>query len=865
MSKSKETPLTRQYSEIKSNYEDSILFFQVGDFYEVFYDDAKTVSRELDIALTSRKKGQPMAGVPLHSVQRYLRKMVEKGYKVALCNQVEEPQKGKKIVKREVVKVITPGTFIGDDEESILLTVFYQEDSFFYSYVDIAIGDIYVGKANTEEKLMSILEKLEVKEIVHSEKDKKSKRFIEQNFQNVFTTKFPEWEFDIDLSMKRIKNYFNIVSLIPYGIDDESDRVIAIGVLLKYIEETQKGKLRNICNIESEKQKNIMNIDAKTWRNLEIFKNLQNSTEQNTLFEVINKNITPIGKRNLRRWMRKPLLKENKMKERWKAVDYFRKNRKKRVTLEKLLNRTPDFERAIGRISYTKGNPKDLLQIKAGIKNLDQYKKILLESNISILERYSAKIKILSDLHDLLNEGIKEDGAAVLGKGNLIKEGFNDKIDELRNLRNKSKKILLDIEKKEKEKTEIETLKVKYNKVFGYFIEVTKSKIDKVPERYQRKQTLKNAERYFTDELKEIEVKILSADEKLKELENEVFFNIKEKIVKKSKEILDNAKIIGKLDTLICFSNVAMENGYSKPNLSEDNILHIENGRHPVIETLNMEEPFVPNNLIMKEDEDSLFHILTGPNMSGKSTFLRQNALILILAQIGSFVPAKKMIFKPIDKIFSRVGASDNLAQGESTFMVEMLEASFILHNATPHSFIVLDEIGRGTSTFDGLSLAWAISEYIYKNINSKTLFATHYHELTELEDLYDGIKNYNVQVKDWDQKVVFLRKIVQGRSDKSYGIHVARLAGLPEDVIERSRDILFNLEEESYTDGVPSLAYDDSVKESRKKSDLFHSGFKDNILNRIKFLDLNKITPIELMYEIEKMKNEIENYDTET
>ncbi|TYB31900.1 MAG: DNA mismatch repair protein MutS [Candidatus Mcinerneyibacterium aminivorans] len=862
--KSKQTPLTRQYNKIKKEYSNSILFFQVGDFYEVFYDDAKTVSDELDIALTSRKKGQPMAGVPLHSVQRYLRKLVEKGYRVAICNQVEEPQQGKKIVKREVVKVVTPGTYIGDEEETMLLTLFFDGDSFYYSYVDISIGDIYAGECTTKTKLLSVLEKLEIKEIVCPENDGIINKFLNKYYPDLFVSRYPDWDFDWEISKKRIKNYFNVVSLVPYGIDDNKSKIISVGILLKHIENTQKGKLHNICNIENEEKKEYLSIDAKTWRNLEIFKNIQNGTEKNTLYEVLNENITPMGRRTLRRWMRKPLMEKQKLQKRWKAVDYFVKNREKRETLMELLVDIPDFERAIGRISYTKGKPRDLLQIKEGLCNMQKFKDLLNDSNISILEQMSSNIKVLNELYELLDSGLKVDGASVLGKGNLIKDGFDDEVDRLRKLKNESKDVLLEIEKEEKEKTGIETLKVKYNKVFGYFIEVTKSNIDKVPDRYQRKQTLKNAERYFTDDLKEIEVKILSADEKIKNLENELFFEIKDEIISNNSDILQNAKIIGKLDNLINFANISLENGYVKPEIVDNKTINIEDGRHPVIETLDFEEPFIPNDLGMDPENKRSFFIITGPNMAGKSTYLRQNALILLMAQIGSFVPAKKMEFGIVDKIFSRVGASDNLAQGESTFMVEMLEASYILHNATDKSFIVLDEIGRGTSTFDGLSLAWAISEYIYKNIKAKTLFATHYHELTELEDLYEGIKNLNILIKEWDNDIIFLRKIEEGRSDKSYGVHVARLAGLPENVINRAKDILFNLEEESYTDGVPTLAYDDKVSEKRSNS-LFDSGFKENIINRLKFMDLNSLTPVELMYEVEKIKEEIEKNDKET
>ena len=858
----KDTPLNRQYKEIKAQYNDAIVFFRVGDFYEVFYDDAELVSKELNIVLTSRQEGQPMAGVPHHSLDRYLNTLVKNGYKVAICDQIEDPKKAKGIVKRDVVKVVTPGTLIDDYEDCFLFSIVEDKGKYYYSYVDISIGEIYTGVAENTDSLLAILRKNDLKEVIISEDAQFLRNFLEENFPKIYFSYMPPWEYDKSLAEERIKNYFNVVSLVPFNIHKEPMKIVAIGVLLKYIEDTQKGKLKNICRLESESDRKYLFIDAKTWKNLEIFSNMQNNTEENTLVSVLNQNYTGMGIRTLKSWLKKPLLDEDELILRYDSVEYFLKNGKIRDELRDILKNTPDFEKSLGKISYEKGKPKDLIQIKKGLFESAKIQNLFAFCDDSYLESLIAEIEPLDEIYELLERSLVEDSLSSIGSGKLFKSGYNEKYDKLRELKENSRSVLVEIQEREKKKTGIPTLKVKYNKVFGYFIEISKTHRDKVPDYYERKQTLVNAERYITEELKELEYKILSADEELSLLEEELFAEIKSFVLDNAEKILKNAEIIGKIDTLLSFASVALEYDYCRPEIVSEPLLQVIDGRHPVIERLLKNDEFVPNDLFMTKGERD-FLLITGPNMAGKSTYLRQNALMILMAQIGAFVPATKMRFSLVDKIFSRVGASDNLSAGESTFMTEMLETAYILRNATEKSFVILDEIGRGTSTYDGLSLAWAISEHIYKNIGAKTIFATHYHELTELEDIYDGIKNLNILIREWNDKIIFLRKIEDGKADKSYGIQVARLAGLPDMVIERAKEILLNLEIESYKDGKPTIVGDEKTEKNRSATfDLFSNSFEEKIVNRIRYLDLDRMTPVALMYEIDRLKKEIDEHD---
>ncbi len=863
MSGIKDTPLNRQYIDIKQRYPDCIVLFRVGDFYEVFYEDAVTVSRALDIVLTSRQEGQPMAGVPYHAVDRYLKSLVMQGYKVAICEQMEDPRTVKGIVKRDVIKVVTPGTYVEDDKDNYLASVVMEEGRFSYAYADISLGAVMTGMADSESELLACLEKVDISEIIIPEADKASENLIDRQFRGVFVTRYPIWEYDISLSIQRIKDYFGVISLVPFGIHNDSLAIQAVSIILKHVLETQKGVMSNISSIENESEKSYVGIDAKTWQNLEIFPPNSGDGVEKTLYGILDANLTKMGARNLKKWMRYPLKDGAEISKRWEALDYFKGNRRLRDKLGKLFSDIPDFERSMGRISYSKGRPRDLVQVKKGLAHAEEIKEILYDTGVELLGGYASCISPLRELCDLLERSVPEEPGAGNGGMGLIKDNFNDEVDSLRNLKKDSRSLLMEIQEHEKEATGIPSLKVKYNKVFGYFIEVSKSYSGSVPERYDRRQTLTNAERYMIPELKELEEKILNADSELIALEARLFEEVKEQVVDKTREILVNAEVFAETDTLRSFAEISVLRNYVRPGLLPGGALEIIEGRHPVLEVLLGSEPFVPNDLEMDIVDRSMY-LVTGPNMAGKSTYLRQNALILLMAQIGCFVPADRMAFTPVDRIFSRVGASDNIAAGESTFMVEMLETSYIVHNATRESFIILDEIGRGTSTYDGLSIAWAISEHVHSRIGAKTLFATHYHELTELTDVYPAIHNLNISVKEWNDSVIFLRKIEEGRADKSYGIQVARLAGLPESVIERAKEILFNLESESYRNGVPSIIYNGSEPLPRQV-DLFSDSFEQKVLNDLRYMDLNSLTPIDLMMEVKKIKKRIEEHDKET
>ncbi len=861
MSGIKDTPLNRQYKKIKGQYPDCIVFFRVGDFYEVFYDDAELVSKALNIVLTSRQEGQPMAGVPHHAVDKYLKTLVKMGYKVAVCEQVEDPRTAKGIVKRDVVKVVTPGTFVEENRDNYLAALFSDNGSWGYAHVDISLGEITTGKAHDLQELAAKLSKVDVRELIIPEAHTAADKFCSETFPGVFVTKYPPWEYDLEISVKRVKDYFEVVSLVPFGIHNDPDIIAAVSILLKHVMDTQKGVMKNISVIENESQQDYMEIDAKTWRNLEIFRNSSDLTGDNTLFSLMDKNRTRMGARNLKKWLRRPLMEGERIIRRWDAVEHLIKNRRLREKLAAVLETIPDFEKSMGKISYSKGRPRDLIQIKKGLEHMDVLKELAGETGVALFEEIASMIDPLRDIFELLDKGISEEPGAGNNGFGYIKDGYDSRTDELRHLKKDSRVLLAEIQEREKERTGISSLKVKYNKVFGYFIEISKSYIDKVPQDYVRRQTLTNAERYIIDELKELEEKILNADSQLAAREWEVFSEIKEDVVSRTIEILKDARAVAQIDTLTAFAENAGQGDYCRPDLCGGGVLEVREGRHPVIETLLGAEPFIPNDLVM-DSGDKLMYLVTGPNMAGKSTYLRQNALLLLMAQAGSYVPAEKMSFDPVDRIFSRVGASDNLAAGESTFMVEMLETAYIIHNATPGSFIILDEIGRGTSTYDGLSLAWSISEHIISHVGAKTLFATHYHELTELTDVYSNIHNLNITVKEWNDRVIFLRKIEEGRADKSYGIQVARLAGLPASVIERSKEILFNLETESYHNGVPAIV-DGREGASPRQVDLFSDSIEEKIINEIRYIDLNVLSPLEVLDEVRKMKARIEEHDS--
>ncbi|BDU50787.1 DNA mismatch repair protein MutS [Haliovirga abyssi] len=860
----KETPLMKQYKAIKKENEDSILFFRLGDFYEMFFEDAKIASKELGITLTSRNKEKgvevPLAGIPYHSAAQYISKLVSKGYKVAICEQVEDPKKAKGIVKREVVKIITPGTVIDTDSldensNNYLLGIEIKDSGAGISYIDITTGEFKTtqfDEGNLSEKIFNEINKIAPKEILI---DNVSYEILKEKIEEY--TKLNNILLNtinlIDDSEEFLKDYFNIISLESFGINNKKISIEIAGTVLNYILELQKFGEIPVNKLIYVNTKNQMELNVTTQRNLDLIKNNREKNSLGTLLWVLNKTKTSMGGRLLKKVIVSPLIDIDKILERQNNVKYFIDNLMIREEIREELINIYDIERIIGKIVLGTENGRDIIALKKSLKSVIEIKNILKDSDILKFE-----LKDLIEIYELIDSSIIEEPPFSIREGKIIKENYNKELDELRNISKQGKKYILDLEKEEKEKTGIKSLKVKYNRVFGYYIEVTKSNIDLVPENYIRKQTLSNAERFITPELKEYESKVLNAKDKIEELEYKIFKEITSNIKNMKKTLQDVASKIANLDMIISFAVVAIENNYIKPEIDEGFEIDIQDARHAVVEKLIGSEDYVSNNIKFTEKEKLI--ILTGPNMAGKSTYMKQIALIIILAQIGSYVPATYAKIGVVDKIFTRVGASDDLVSGQSTFMVEMSEVANIVNNATERSFVILDEVGRGTSTFDGISIAWAISEYIHDKVKSKTIFATHYHELTELEKKFENIVNFRIEVKETSNSVIFLRKIVRGGADKSYGIEVAKLAGIPNDIINRSKKILFNLEKRrklvESTIQVEQLSLfgnNDIIVEEEEK-------VEDEILIELEELNLNNITPLEALNKLNEIKRKIEN-----
>lgn len=786
------TPAVKQYIENKQQYPDCILFFRMGDFYEMFFEDAKIVSRELNITLTSRGKDKvPLAGVPHHSVQPYLAKLVKKGYKVAIVEQLEDPRFAKGVVKRGVVRIVTPGTLIDDlmlneNVNNYLMAIANNDKCYGAAIVDISTGEFLVTEVNHIEKLKNEITRFNPAEILVPS-------FIANLFKGWHVNPYEERFFYKPIAYTKLKEFFEVANLEGFGIEKQELAISAAGALINYLEETQKTSLKQINNIKYFSTEDHMILDAATIRNLELIKSIIDNSTKNSLLGVLDKTLTPMGSRLLKQWLLRPLLDKKKINTRLSAVEELTANLLMKEELQDGLKQMYDIERLIGKIAYGNANARDLLALKKSLLVLPLIKKVLEESNSALLQEIS-KIKTQNKIVELIEKAIKEDPAATIKEGNIIKKNYNKDLDVLRELKTNSKKFIADLQKHEIKRTGIKSLKIKYNKVFGYFIEVTKPNLHLVPSNYIRKQTQVNSERFITEELKEHESKILNAEEKIVNLEYELFCNIINQINEHTKEIQKAAHEIAKLDVLVSFANVSLVNRYTKPELNSNNEINIKAGRHPVLE--QTEQIYIPNDCLM--DENLNMMIITGPNMAGKSSYMRQVALIQLMAQIGCFVPADYASLDIVDRIFTRVGAHDDLASGQSTFMVEMNETANILNNATKKSLVILDEIGRGTSTFDGVSIAWSVAEYINKEIKAKTLFATHYHVLNKLETKLKSVKNFNITVAEDGDKIVFLRKIMPGGTDKSYGVQVAKLAGLPADVIERAKQIQFQLEDEN-------------------------------------------------------------------
>ena len=869
------TPLMKQYNEIKKDYEDSILFFRLGDFYEMFFEDAVKASKELGLTLTSRNKEKdanvPLAGVPYHSASSYITKLVSKGYKVAICEQVEDPKSAKGIVKREVVKVVTPGTVVDVDSldsksNNYLLSIREADGKIGIAYIDITTGEFKVTEIEKEKdysKLFNELNKIEPKEILlldsfYEDVREKIDDYVQKNQASVsIVGKTRDGN-------KFLMDYFGVISLESYGIKDKKAVIGAAAMALDYAQTMQLENELTVEKIEFLNTSNYAEINSITRKNLELTKNQREKTVYGSLLWVLDRCKTSMGTRLLKRYINNPLLNVKEIEKRQKDVQYFIDNILIREDLKEKLDNVYDLERLLGKIIFGNENGKDLLALKNTLKSSIEIMNILKETNFF----EEINVKKLYDVYVLIDESIDEDAPFTVREGGMIKRGYNQELDEIHQIMNSGKDFLLEIEQREKEATGIKNMKIKYNKVFGYFIEVTKSNLDLVPETYTRKQTLANAERFITPELKKYEDTIINSKAKISDLEYYLFKEISAQ-VKDERNILTNlAEKLAYLDVIVSFATIAIENDYVKPEMLENSdILEIVEGRHPVVEKLIGRSDFIANSTKLKEKER--FVVLTGPNMSGKSTYMKQVALISIMAQVGSYVPAKEAKLSIVDKYLTRIGASDDILSGQSTFMVEMSEVSNILNNATEKSLIILDEVGRGTSTFDGVSIATAISIYIHNEIKAKTIFATHYHELTDLENKFDDIVNYRIEVNEKDGKVMFLRNIVKGGADKSYGIEVAKLAGLPKEILKESKKILKRLEQKKEliekTVNVhqlslfgENLGFDDDEDEKKKEADEKMEVMSD-IIDEIEEKDINNITPMEALKFLSELKAKLE------
>lgn len=877
------TPMMTQYLQIHEEVPDALLFFRLGDFYEMFFDDAIKASRELEIALTGRDCGleerAPMCGVPYHAAQNYITRLVEKGYKVAICEQVEDPKEAKGIVKREIVRVISPGTIsegklLQSKKNNYLMTLYLENNCLGIASLDVSTGDFYVTQieGKTKEQWMSQLAD-EIGRLLPAEvilnptlfKDIQALGLIENTF-GILASLYPEKYFNIKNGCKRIIEQFNVYALGALDLEKREHAIAAAGGLLAYLDATQKRALIHIKTIKYYNSRDYMVLDLSTRRNLELTQTLRTLEKKGSLLGVLDKTVTAMGGRTLRRWLEAPLLSKESILERQGCVESFYHNSPRLPELKTILTKVYDLERLCAKLSFGTINPKDLLALKQSLGALP-----LVKDFLDMME--SEKLHYLFDGDDLLidiwkhiDKSIDDDAPMVLKDGHVIKIGFHQEIDEFREATDKGQDWIRDLECRERERTGIKNLKVKYNRIFGYFIEVTKSNFSQVPEDYIRKQTLANAERYFTPELKDMENKILGAQEGLLRCETQVFQEIRDNLLTEIPRIQKKAKEVAELDAIYSLAIVAQQNRYVCPEITDEKTLKITNGRHPVVEDMIGTHHFIGNDCTLDDDEQRML-IITGPNMAGKSTFIRQVAIITLMAQIGSFVPADAANIGVVDRIFTRVGASDDLASGQSTFMVEMTEVANILKNATNKSLVILDEIGRGTSTFDGISIAWAVVEYLHNedSVGAKTLFATHYHELTELESLKPGIKNYSIRLKDTPDGVIFLRKIIPGPADQSYGIEVAKLAGFPVGVTKRAREILGHLESGEDTYRKELLVKEPPILSGGKGNQLnFFDVAKgmtveeESALGTIRELKIDEMSPIEVMIVIDQLRKKL-------
>ena len=877
------SPMMTHYLETKKQYPDCILFYRLGDFYEMFFEDAQTVSKELELTLTGKDCGleerAPMCGVPYHAVEGYLSRLVQKGYKVAIAEQMEDPKQAKGLVKREVIRVVTPGTLtnsqvLEESKNNYLMGIVYIDGVFGVSTVDVSTGDYLVTEVRNERSLLDEIYKFSPSELICNEAFYMSGIDLEdlKVRLNAVISALENRFFSDDSCRRILREHFHVEHLEALGLADYETGAIAAGAVLQYLYETQKNTLEHLTRLTVYTTGQFMMLDTSTRRNLELTETLREKQKRGTLLWVLDKTKTAMGARMLRTLVEQPLISREEILRRQNAIEELNMNYISREELCEYLNPIYDLERLIGRISYRTANPRDLIAFGNSLAMLPYIKQILKEFSGELLKNLEAALDPLADLKELIDKAIVEEPPITVREGGIIKEGYHEEADRLRHAKTEGKDWLAQLEQSEREKTGIKNLKVKFNKVFGYYFEVTNSFKDLVPDYFIRKQTLTNAERYTTDRLKELEDIILGAEDKLVSLEYDLFCQVRDQIAGEVNRIQSTARAIAMTDVLASLSVVATRYNYVKPHINEKGIVRIKNGRHPVVERMMGGEMFVTNDTYLDNGKNRI-SIITGPNMAGKSTYMRQTALITLMAQIGSFVPADEADIGLCDRIFTRVGASDDLASGQSTFMVEMTEVANILRNATKNSLLILDEIGRGTSTFDGLSIAWAVVEYISntKILGAKTLFATHYHELTELEGTLSGVNNYCIAVKEQGDDIVFLRKIVKGGADKSYGIQVAKLAGVPAPVIDRAKELVEELSDADITARAKEIAENGPGTQTRKKvakpdevdlqqMSIFDTVNEDDIIKEIMELEVNRMSPLDALNTLDKLQAKLKN-----
>lgn len=878
------SPMMQHYLKTKEEYKDCILFYRLGDFYEMFFDDALVVSKELELTLTGKDCGQaeraPMCGIPFHAAETYLNRLVANGHKVAICEQVEDPKQAKGIVKREVIRIVTPGTNLNtqaldETKNNYLMSIVYLGEKIGVSIADFSTGDYFVTELSSGSELIDEINKFVPSEIITNEYFSMSG--IDLTAVNdklgITMSTLDSWYFDEDTCIKKLLTHFKVGVLDGLGLKDYTAGTIAAGALLLYLYEMQKGSVNHITSIVPYTTGKYMLIDSSSRRNLELVETMREKQKKGSLLWVLDKTKTAMGARALRSMIEQPLINKEDILKRQAGIEECNNRAIDREEIREYLNPVYDLERIMTKISCKSANPRDLIAFRNSLEMLPYIKKLIGTMESDLFAECFANLDDLADIYSLISSAIVEEPPITIREAGIIKEGFSKEADELRRAKTEGKEWLAQLEAREKEATGIKNLKVKYNKVFGYYLEVTNSFKDLVPADWVRKQTLTNAERYTTDELKKLEDVILGAEDKLCSLEYDLFNEVRDSIAAEVRRIKSTARAIAEIDVYTALSVVAQQYNYVKPAINEKGIIDIKNGRHPVVEKMIRNDMFVANNTYLDNAKNRI-SIITGPNMAGKSTYMRQTALIVLMAQIGSFVPAQEANIGIVDRIFTRVGASDDLASGQSTFMVEMTEVANILRNATPKSLLILDEIGRGTSTFDGLSIAWAVVEYIAntKLLGAKTLFATHYHELTELEGTLDGVNNYCIAVKENGDDIVFLRKIIKGGADKSYGIQVAKLAGVPDTVIERAKELVADLSDADISLKARDIAQyskkQEKLVDSYKKVDdlevkqmsLFDTVNNDDIIEDIKVLDISNMTPIDALNTLYKLQGRVKN-----